>query len=537
MLTPSGAMDKKLHVLILEDVLTDAELAERELRKAYTDFSSKRVETKESFLKELESFGPDLILADYTLPSFDGLSALALAQEKCPDVPFIFVSGTLGEELAIETLKSGATDYVLKERLSRLVPAVRRALREAEERTARRRAEETVHSLLRISEKLNSTLDVDRLMDALVQEVIKLIDAESGCAGLRTAEGMVCHKYFQKSQILPLEYCWPPGHGLPGWLIVHKVPYITNNALNDEQTSHELYVKFGVRSAISTPILGAQGEVIAFFEVHNKKDASGFIWSDQEKVAAVSQAASIAFQNALAYRKVRHAEEAANALAQELLAHRDRLRALTIGILGVREEEAKRIARALHDEAGQLLASVHIALEEATRQLPPPAGERLQGVRRLLDQIDEQLRRLSHELRPTILDNLGLLPALQFLAQGISTRAQVPITVEGSAGGRLPPAIETALYRVVQEALTNVTKHAQARHVRVQLQREAQMIRCVIRDDGIGFDVPAILARRGKASLGLLGMRERLDTLGGTLWITSAPGQGTELVITIPVEM
>jgi two-component system cell cycle sensor histidine kinase/response regulator CckA len=137
-------VDKKLRILILEDVSADAEMMERKLHKGGIQFSSKRVGTKKAFLEELKEFEPDLILGDYKLPSFDGLSALGIVQEKCPDVPFIFISGTIGEELAIETLKSGATDYVLKDRLSRLVPAVTRALREVEERTKRKQADEAL---------------------------------------------------------------------------------------------------------------------------------------------------------------------------------------------------------------------------------------------------------------------------------------------------------------------------------------------------------------------------------------------------------
>ena len=200
------------------------------------------------------------------------------------------------------------------------------------------------------------------------------------------------------------------------------------------------------------------------------------------------------------------------------------------------EEEAKRIAHALHDEAGQLLASVHLALEEVARELPPPAGDRLQKVRGLLDQIEMQLRRLSHELRPTILDDLGLFPALEFLATGISSRTRIPISVEGSSEKRLPQVIETALYRIVQEALTNVTKHAQATRVTVCLQREDQMVRCSIRDDGIGFDPGVVLGPRIERGLGFVGIQERLNSLGGKLQIVSSPGRGTELLITIPLE-
>ncbi|MCI0392403.1 MAG: response regulator, partial [Acidobacteria bacterium] len=134
-------MEKELRILILEDIAEHAELVERELRQAGIVFTSRRVMAREAFIAALEDFKPSLILADYSLPSFDGMSALATTRELCPDVPFVFVSGAMGEEVAIESLKQGATDYVLKQRLSRLVPAVRRALRESEERAALKQAE------------------------------------------------------------------------------------------------------------------------------------------------------------------------------------------------------------------------------------------------------------------------------------------------------------------------------------------------------------------------------------------------------------
>jgi DNA-binding NarL/FixJ family response regulator len=133
---------RELRIVILEDVMTDAELIKDELREAGTVFMSTCIQDKASYLKALDEFSPDIILSDYSLPSFDGLSALKLAVIKCPAVPFIFVSGALGEETAIELLKQGATDYVLKSRLSRLGPAVSRALQEAKERKERRVAEE-----------------------------------------------------------------------------------------------------------------------------------------------------------------------------------------------------------------------------------------------------------------------------------------------------------------------------------------------------------------------------------------------------------
>lgn len=133
---------KELRIVILEDVTTDAELIKDELREAGTAFTSRCVQDKASYLKALDEFSPEIILSDFSLPSFDGLSALKHAVKRCPDVPFIFVSGALGEETAIELLKQGATDYVLKSRLSRLGPAVSRALEEVKERKERKIAEE-----------------------------------------------------------------------------------------------------------------------------------------------------------------------------------------------------------------------------------------------------------------------------------------------------------------------------------------------------------------------------------------------------------
>ena len=133
-------MERALRILILEDLPSDAELMVYELRQAQIAHSYRRVADREDFVAALEANWPDLILSDFNLPSFNGMEALGLAQATCPDTPFIFVSGAMGEEVAIEALKLGATDYVLKDRLSRLGPAVQRALRETEERRERRQA-------------------------------------------------------------------------------------------------------------------------------------------------------------------------------------------------------------------------------------------------------------------------------------------------------------------------------------------------------------------------------------------------------------
>jgi two-component system sensor histidine kinase UhpB len=198
----------------------------------------------------------------------------------------------------------------------------------------------------------------------------------------------------------------------------------------------------------------------------------------------------------------------------------------------VLENELKRIAHALHDEAGQMLASVHIVLADIAGDLPAAARRRFGEVDQLLRQVDDQLRDLSHELRPTVLDNLGLVPALEFLAEKVGKRTGLAIAVSAEAQSRLPPAVETALYRVVQEALNNAAKHAHARSVVIDVQLAPGKVSCSVRDDGRGFAVPAAGASPG---LGLMGIRERLGALGGALRIVTRPQQGSTLFAEIPL--
>ena len=153
----------------------------------------------------------------------------------------------------------------------------------------------------------------------------------------------------------------------------------------------------------------------------------------------------------------------------------------------VLEGEVKRIAHSLHDESGQLLATIHLALAELADDLPPRSRERVRDIEQLLRQIEAALRGLSHELRPTMLDNLGLLPALEFLAERVAKRAGFTVSVESDSERRLPPRVETALYRIVQEAFTNAAKHASADSVKIELTCTPRKVTCSVRDDGVGF--------------------------------------------------
>jgi signal transduction histidine kinase len=200
------------------------------------------------------------------------------------------------------------------------------------------------------------------------------------------------------------------------------------------------------------------------------------------------------------------------------------------------EEEIKRIAYAVHDEAGQLLVAVHLALADVARELPKPQKEQVGRIEELLSQVEKQLRRYSHELRPTVLDDLGWIPAIRFLAEGVTKRANLRIQIKTTVTGRLPGPIEIALYRIVQEALTNAVRHSKASRVWIRVGRKNRIFCCSIEDDGVGFDVRAVQSAGKRRGLGLIAMQERLNAIGGTLSIESTRGRGTRLLIQLPVE-
>ncbi len=394
--------------------------------------------------------------------------------------------------------------------------------------TEQKRAEVTVRSLLGISQTLNATLAVDQLLDALVREAIRLVDAESGYSGLYRAGGTYCpERYFYGVEVISLECsgCRPPG--LPEWVFRHQRPYRIEHAENDPNVASDLRERFAVRSALALPIFGAQNSLLGFFEIHNKKNGGGFSAFDEQNLVAVARIASVAIQNALAYGKLKRTEE--------------EVRQLSGRLLHLQDEERRRIARQLHETIVQELGAVKMNLAvvgQCSGKLDRGAREFLTESHSMVRDCMEQIRTLCYVLHPPLLDESGLEAALRWFVRGFTQRSkiEVELTIPPELG-RMPREVETTLFRIVQEALTNVHAHSGSRRAWIHLRRDSGAVRVEVRDEGRGITsgAPQSAARPGMTlGVGIAGMRERVTQLGGSLEVKSGI-HGTTVHAHLPV--
>ena len=392
--------------------------------------------------------------------------------------------------------------------------------------TKQKQEEDVIRALLRLSEKLNSTFVLETLLDELVTEAIQLVQAHAGFAGLVSGEKLACEKYIQSQTMKLCHRSWAPGQGLPGWLLQHKAAYLTNRAQEDKQFDQDFRHTFAIHSALSIPILDAKDTLLGCIEVHNKKGTSGFTHFDQQTMIGVSQVASIAIQNALAYQRLQEAE----ALHSHLL---DK-------IMTAQEDERRRISRELHDEIGQSLTSLLVGLRAAEEDARSDGmGARVNDLRKITSTTLQEVQRLAKGLRPSVLDDFGLEEAIaRYGAEFSSTYGiEVDVAQNWQSKNRLSPAVETALYRIVQEALTNVGKYAKASTVSILLQQSPAQMRLIVEDNGQGFDAQAIVRKAAAGThLGLHGMRERTLLLNGSISIESSVGIGTTIYVNIPLK-
>lgn len=199
------------------------------------------------------------------------------------------------------------------------------------------------------------------------------------------------------------------------------------------------------------------------------------------------------------------------------------------------QEHSERIANAVHGEAGQLLAAVLRRLDEVGSEVSPGFRPDLAEIREMLEGIGAQLREITQDVRPAVLDDFGLFAAVGRLIEPISKRHGMKLVCEAPVSRPMAVEVETAVYRVVQECLNNAVKHSGAEQVRITFAYSGDQLECIVSDNGVGFDLHEVFSRRGARGMGMVGMRERIASVGGSLAVVSSPGGGCRTSICVPL--
>jgi signal transduction histidine kinase len=277
---------------------------------------------------------------------------------------------------------------------------------------------------------------------------------------------------------------------------------------------------FRSRVFVNTPLI-ADGRAIGVLGADRKQTRRPFDAGLIRLLELFASQAAVAIQNARLFEQVRTG--------------RERLGALSRRLVEVQEAERRSVARELHDEIGQLLTGLKLNLEMSTHAPSGQIAARLTEAWGLVNELIGRVRDLSLNLRPAMLDDLGLLPALLWHAERYTSQTNVRVGFQhgGLEGRRFSPDVETAMYRIIQEAMTNVARHAGVNQVSIRLWANPDALGAQIEDQGIGFDPDVTLAASG--SIGLAGMRERATLLGGQLTVESKRGAGTRVTAELPL--
>jgi len=482
----------RLRLLLLEDAPADAELALSALGDAGFICGAEIAEGREAFERLFRPERFDLVIADYSLPGYTGLDALAIVRRADALLPFVLLSGALGEERAVEALHAGATDFVLKGNLVRLGGVVSRALEESRVRRQHLAAQQA----LELSERRYRAIVEDQ------SELIIRILPDSTATFVNRA---YC-RYFgmQQDQVL-------------------------GRSVLDSMTPEN-------REALRANLARVSPQAPAFERDALVRDAAGaerwMHWSGRgifDGRGALAEIQSVG-------RDVTELRRAMDLLATA----RERLQRLSRRLLEVQEAERKHLARELHDDIGQGLTALKLNLEALQRGRDGAAlAARVQEALETTRHTIERVRQLSLNLRPLQLDDLGLAAALRsHLDRQAALGRFAPHFEMQEVPARLPAEVETACFRVAQEAINNIVRHAKAGNVWLRLSVTGERLALSVRDDGAGFDVEAAHRRAASgASLGVVSMEERVALAGGSLQIQSAPGQGTVVAASFRVAM
>jgi PAS domain S-box-containing protein len=465
-----------LRFVLLEDDPNDAELIGLELARNQINVNWVHVTSEQQFRAALAEAPADLVLADYTLPGFDGVTALKIVQNSWPDVPFIFVSGSLGEERAIEALKSGATDYVLKDRLQRLPAVVTRALTEARERRERRQAQAALEE---------QRVLLGTLIDSL-PEIIYATDTQGRLTVVNRALLDVLGK--KREQVLGrrLSEAWP------------------EETVLDIETQGANTIRTGRAATDQERAWISQDGTVRWFTFTHVP-----LYDHATVVGLVSAVREVTAQKAL---------------EQE--------------ILEISNREQRRLGSDLHDGLGQELTGLSLMLKGLEVQLSREAQQYLPQITKISDLLARAIqstRSLARGLAPVNLERGGLSEALKHLAARCTDMYN--LTCSFSLGEQKLPDLEegaaTHLYRIAQEATTNAARYARAKTIAIDLRTTTRKLQLSIADDGIGLS--AGLAQ-GRPGMGLKIMEYRARMLGGTVNFEE-PGKGTRIVLAAPLHL
>lgn len=492
MAQPQQKNNASLTILIIEDSEDDALLLASCFKRAGYQLEFQRVENADAARQAMLAGGWDAILSDHSMPGFNALAALALMQELRLDLPFIIVSGVIDEETAIAAMRAGAHDYLSKDRLDRLVPAVEREMREAKNRAERRSALETVK-------------DNEARFRALVSNIPGMVFQL-----LRPTDGAFRFLYVSEGAEALLGRT-PDELGAE--------PHLFFNSIHPED--RPTFESALSRSADNLSQMNWDGRIRSADGAEkwiNLRSAPRRIASSEVQWEGI--AANIT-QSKLAENELRESR----AQLAELSSHLE----------AAKEEERERIARDIHDELGGTLVAIKIETSLLSSKLPADPlqlRKRVRGIEGLIDEAISTAGRVARELRPGILKDFGLAAAIECQADDFSQRVGLNCDTTGIAH-EIDPDENTslALFRIFQETLTNVAKHAHATWVGITLGADGDILTLEITDNGRGISSQDMNKPK---SFGLRGIRERMRDLGGSLELARNSPQGTRVILRAP---
>jgi PAS domain S-box-containing protein len=385
---------------------------------------------------------------------------------------------------------------------------------------------EQLSALNRVACAVSQSLDLDAVLKSALDVTLEIMKVNTGGILLWDDERqMLCYRvYHGLSNEYAQGVCCHSGEGIAGKVAQTGEAIMVEDISTDPRATHTNLINAeGLRAFISVP-LRTKDNILGVLNIASH-EARKFSPEHVQLLESIAAQVAVAVENARLHQQVQRQDESRGDLLRE--------------IFSIQEEERRRIARELHDETSQTLASLAASLQAIAAVLPPDANEvsvRLRQLQSLSVNILDEIHKLIYELRPTLLDDLGLVAALRWLTENSLMTAGVAVDFK-TAGRqkRLAPQLETALFRVVQESIYNIARHAEAKNASLSIQFKKDVIIISVKDDGSGFDVEeAMSSKQRPRGLGLLGMKERVELFNGTFDIRSHPGKGTEIYIEIP---